>query len=475
MLLFFFCPSFGAFILWSRVPELGEMIEVRRGASVLYQVAHPGAAIPDPLHAALQWRLLFPVLAGLLGLPSWALFGLSTAGVWLVLFYVASLLRQGGAGWGMTAGLVLCLGAADWLFVSTGWLGYYDSWLVLGLLAVAFARWRWAAWLACIWAPWVDERFVLGLPVALLCREIHRRRSGGSAAQTDWVRDHVVPTSLAALFAVVRLWVLPATAAEATAGGYWAHLNLSETPWFVMVWGGWEGLRLGWLVLGAGLTSVAKGAKIWALALAGAAAATIAIGLATAQDFSRSMMLVFPAAVLGGRALAEARPAWLARALAVGTVAALLLPAHHVMSDGVNPIYYLHHELAVFRNPPPAVQPDAHELRGIRAMQAGDTAAAEQELSMAIKLAANPASPAKQRGILHAGQQRWAKAREDFDLAVRHEPDDPDGWFFRAQANAALGDLTAARRDMDQAVAVAPAGWSQRPDVTRFRQRLSQR
>jgi hypothetical protein len=37
------------------------MIEVRRGASVLKQVAHPGAAISDPLHAAIPWRLLFPV------------------------------------------------------------------------------------------------------------------------------------------------------------------------------------------------------------------------------------------------------------------------------------------------------------------------------------------------------------------------------------------------------------------------------
>src|SRR3954468_21139945 len=57
-LLFFFSPPFEAFRLWARVPEFGEMLEVRRGASVLWQVDHLGAAIPDTLHAAIQWRLL---------------------------------------------------------------------------------------------------------------------------------------------------------------------------------------------------------------------------------------------------------------------------------------------------------------------------------------------------------------------------------------------------------------------------------
>lgn len=60
-LIFFFSPAWSAFHLWSRVPALTGMIEVRRGASVLEQVAHLGAAISDPLHAAIPWRLLFPV------------------------------------------------------------------------------------------------------------------------------------------------------------------------------------------------------------------------------------------------------------------------------------------------------------------------------------------------------------------------------------------------------------------------------
>lgn len=477
-LLYFFSPSFGAFALWSRVPELGEMLEVRRGVSVLYQTTHLGAPIPDGLHAAIQWRLLFPLLGGWLGLPPVALFGLAPVGVVIVLGYLVALLRRSGAGWGRVAGLVLCLGAADWCFVSTGWLGYYDAWLVLGLLVVAFACERWPVWLACVWAPWVDERFVLGLPVALLCRELYLRRAGGAggaAAGMNWRKDSLVPAGLVAVFAVVRLWVLPGTAAGATAGGYWANLHLAGTPWVVGLWGAWEGLRLGWLLLGAGLVLVARRASMPALILGAVVAATVLAGLATAQDFSRSMMLVLPAAVLGAVLLVEASPVWLARALGLATVAALVLPAHHVINDRVNPIYYLYHELAVLRSPPPEALPETYELRAIRAMQAGDLAAAEQALNLAIKLAQNPASAAKQRGVLHAGQQRWAEARADFNLTVQHEPDDPDGWFFRAQAEAALGDLAEARSDMEQALAIAPRGWGERPDVARFRQRLGQR
>ena len=36
-------------------------------------------------------------------------------------------------------------GAAGWYFASASWLGYFDSWVVLGLLLLAFAPSRWLA------------------------------------------------------------------------------------------------------------------------------------------------------------------------------------------------------------------------------------------------------------------------------------------------------------------------------------------
>ena len=59
------------------------LLEVRRGASVLAQVKHPGAPITDTLHAAIQWRLLFPLIGHFLSLPPAAVFAFAPWAAWL--------------------------------------------------------------------------------------------------------------------------------------------------------------------------------------------------------------------------------------------------------------------------------------------------------------------------------------------------------------------------------------------------------
>ncbi|MSU50040.1 MAG: hypothetical protein EXS37_13300, partial [Opitutus sp.] len=120
LLMVFFSPSWGAFRLWSRVPDLGGMIETRRGASVLAQVEHPGAMVADPLHRAIQWRVLFPAIGHVLHLPPAPFFGLAHVGCLLVLAYLVRLLRVAGFAWTDTALASLTLGAASWFFTSTG-------------------------------------------------------------------------------------------------------------------------------------------------------------------------------------------------------------------------------------------------------------------------------------------------------------------------------------------------------------------
>lgn len=126
------------------------------------------------------------------------------------------------------------------------------------------------------------------------------------------------------------------------------------------------------------------------------------------------------------------------------------------MNDRVNPIFYLYHERAAFDRPPPVAMSELYELHAFHAMGRGACAAAEAHLALAITLARNPASPAKQRGILAASQQRW-----------------PDAWFRRAQSNLALNQPAAARSDFDHARLLAGADWSTRPDVARFLNRLN--
>lgn len=467
LLLIFFSPSWGAFRLWSHVPELSGMLEVRRGVSVLAQVEHPGAEIADPLHRAIQWRLFFPVVGHVLSLPPTLFFGLSHVGCLLVLGYLVALLRRANFGWADAALATVALGSASWFFTSTGWLGYFDSWLALALLFAAFAETRWIVWLACLLAPWIDERFVVAAPLALLCRWLRRPE------KTDLKRDAAIPAALLGVFLFVRLGLLSSRSASgATVGSYLGARDYLDAPLARIALGIWEGLRAGWCF------AVAAVILLWkqrgrSLALGGVMLALVALGLATTQDYSRSMTMLLPAAVLGLLLAHEAAAAWLPRALFISAGIALVLPAHHVMNDAVNPIFNLQHELSVLDHPPAIAMPELYELRAIHEMERGEFVKADSDLALAIKLAPNPASPAKQRGILAATQGRWTDARTYFSTMATHDSQNPDAWFMCAQASNALGESAAARTEIDRALSLAPADWKTRPDVARFLAKLN--
>jgi hypothetical protein len=474
LLLFCFSPPFGAFRLWSRVPEMRGMLEVRRGASVLAQAEHPGAAIADPLHAAIRWRLLFPTVGHVLQLPPAALFAFAPLGCLLVLAFIIAVLRRQGLGF-LEAGLAtVILGATSWFFTSVSWLGYFDSWLVLALLFTAFAEASWPVWLACLWDPWVDERFVLAAPLAFLCRYLWLgSQPSASRPASAWRRELVIASALLGAFVIVRLGFLSGPASAGTSvPGYFASFNFSAVPFSRMIFGAWSGLRAAWFFVAAAAWLCWKRPKggRW---MAVAVLAVLVAGLGTAQDLSRAMMMELPAALLGVLLAAHADAPWLACALRGGAAAALLLPAHHVMSDRVNPIYYLYHELSVLDNPPAVAMPELRILRGILEEEQGDAAGAEQDFTLAIKLGGNTSLALQHRGVLFANQRRWDEARRDFSGMTEQQPGEPDGWFLRSQADLALGDSAGAHADLQQALAVGSPAWLHRPDVARYVGRLN--
>lgn len=475
LLLFFFSPSWAAFSLWTRVPEMSGMLEVRRGVSVLAQVVHPGAAVEDPLHRAIQWRLLFPVVGHVLRLPAPLFFALADIGCVVTLGYLVSLLRRARYAWPDAVFGTLTLGAASWLFVSTGWLGYFDSWLALALLLVAFAQRPWAIWAACVWAPWIDERFAVAVPLALLCRWLRAQveRNGTPERRFDIRRELAIPLALTVAYAIVRLAVLSRwTPADATLSSYFTGKNYLDAPLSRILLGAWEGLRAGWILIVAAILLMRR----WPIgaALIGVAAVVMAaLGLATAQDYSRSMTMLLPIAVLALLVLGHERPAWTRRLLGGATAIALLLPAHHVMQDAVNPIYYLYHELAAFESPVPAAMPELRELRALHELETGDLKQAETDLTLAIKLSDHPSSAARARGRLYAAQRRWDDAKRDFTTAIENEPDNPEGWFLRAQVELASRDYADSRADLDRAKSLGGPDWAGRPDVARMSELLN--
>jgi hypothetical protein len=450
------------------------MMEVRRGASVLFQVDHPGDPIPDELHGGIQWRLLFPLIARLLHLPHLILFGLPHAGCLLALTYIVTVLRRNGLEWRECGLAAVMLGAASWFIASVVWLGYFDSWVVLALLFVAFARTRWAMWGACVWAPWVDERFVLGLPLAIICAWVWRvHRAELKSNSFSWRLDTAVPLALVAIFLVTRLVILGGrSGANATITGYLTFFDLADTQWSRVLLGVWEGLRAGWAFVVIAVILVAMRHRTHALVLCMATVVLMVTVLATAQDFSRSMMFIVPVAVLGVLLAAEFRPKELHTTLWLAFAASVFLPARLVMNDGVYSVFYLYHELGALRSPPPGIMPELLELSAVDAIERADFAKAEVDLSTALKLAPNPAHLASRRGDLYAKLGRWTEARRDYSIVIEHEPARAEAWFRRAQAAQALGDTRAARLDLERSLALGPKEWVSRPEIKKFAEDL---
>lgn len=323
-----------------------DSIPVLRGFYVAKQVEDLGVAIESPNHKIVRWRLLMPAIGHFLGLPGWFVLGLAPVGCMALVLMFVDL----GFRWSLRSGKInhsfeaICLGLAAGatapFFTSMGWLGYYDSWLALALIAVSFVQSRWLVVLACLLGPWVDERFVIGLPLALCVR--YRYFAIQPADWAKWLKHEAfTPLTIALCYSLVRLSVAGIGSSQ-TVGDYWRDFVLAaDISISRRIHGAWEGLRLGWIAVGF---VVLKG--FWfttALMLA-----TAAIGLFTAQDISRSVVLIVPVMLFGWH-LATQTAAWRKyRMAAVLAVGALTMPATHVtgnISIPVDNLWSAPHEL----------------------------------------------------------------------------------------------------------------------------------
>ncbi len=310
-----------------------------RGYYVLQQARSLATGIPDPMHKAVRWRLLVPLLALALNLPEWATLALAHLGcVALVLLLVTIGVREAPAGvnrWSNGLGLGVVAGATAPFFTSMGWLGYYDSWLAIALLLVAFGRTPSVLLTVCLLAPWIDERFVLGFPLALVVRAL--RTCPADESPMAWLRrEALAPLFVVFAYALLRLG-LSGTGSSQSVGDYLDRFVLMERiPALQRVFGAWAGLGVGWALI---LTAVVvcwrareparAGCRRGPL-LGGGVACTALVGSFTALDLARSTVLILPVVPLGWILASRSRwwHRWHAAPLLV--VLALLLPAHHV-------------------------------------------------------------------------------------------------------------------------------------------------
>ena len=255
--------------------------------------------------------------------------GLPFAGCFATLFYVARLCQREQLIWFDTLFVTILCAISPWYFVSTGWLAYFDSWLVLCLFVATFSPHIASLIAVGLLAPWIDERFVLGLPMILATRyawDKHREPE----TPFRWTNTLALCVSVS-VYLIIRLTSFLSDGDRVT-GVYTAqHTELiQEVPVLTFVEGLWQGHRVMWLFVGAFLV---RGFQLWPkpfFALATGVTLLSAIGsLVIAGDMHRSLEILLPVTVAGMLMIRKWRPELLPALPLVVMVAGLLLPASH--------------------------------------------------------------------------------------------------------------------------------------------------
>jgi hypothetical protein len=317
--LFVFAPR-----LWLIRARAPESFQWSRATTYLKQCEAP---LRRDIEPAMLWRLGPPVVAHALGLRGLAPLALPWLGVAALCGYVAVLAARRSADGRLVFGAVLLVTASEAVLTPAHWLGLNDAWAWLGLLAVAFGRAGWALPAAVLLAPWVDERFIIGLPLALLVRANDR----GEAPA--W--RHLGPLLWLLPYAAARIaFSGDAAVAEPTRSFLGTHLRQIAIigPWAPLAW--WMAWRGGWLPIVYACTPRRR-------LLGAATAATLGVTVALAADMSRSAAVLAPVMLFGVFEYARRAPERAPRHVLALALLNLALPAAHVTFtkfDLVNPL-----------------------------------------------------------------------------------------------------------------------------------------
>ncbi len=304
----FFAPR-----LWLMQTYLPGTFGWDRAHSFLLQCESP---FRRDVEVSVLWRQLPPLVCNLLGLRGWAAFTVPWAGAIFATFYVAHLASRRLSDPRFVLGTTILFATTAAVLVPVGWLGMNDGWIWIGLLGVAFAESQWAVIAACLFCPWVDERFIIGLPLALAVR------FSDAPERFHW-------RTFAPLLGLLPYTVLRLTISHYDSTGdrsldflKGAFRAVALTaPWAPIAW--WMGLRVAWLPIYNAVRS-----RPWLLG--GGALTTLLVCLFVATDMSRSTAILSPLLLLGVFQFAASRPDLAPRTLLTVGIANLLIPAAHV-------------------------------------------------------------------------------------------------------------------------------------------------
>jgi hypothetical protein len=327
----FFSPR-----LWLMREFVEGSFQWARAHTFLLQCEQP---LRRDIEAAMHWRLLPPLVCHLLHVPAKTPLILPWLGVIVATTYVAVLFRRRLNDWRFVAGGTLLFATTSSVLVPVGWLGMNDAWVWLGLLVVALGRTRWSLAVACLLCPWIDERFIIGFPLAWLLRRYERNEPtrSGALLEAAWLLP----------YAALRLWLArhDSTANAATEQFLASHLKQTSILVPLAPLGWWMGLRAAWFAVAFAAWAAPHGRRfLGAIVLVG----TMAVSLTLAADISRSIAIIVPVAIYGCFELADRFPLVAPRAVLALGAANLVIPAAHLTYLHIDPINPLPVELFRF-------------------------------------------------------------------------------------------------------------------------------
>jgi len=476
---FFFSPRF---VLWRALdfPAGWGNPEVVRAVDTLKKVDSPFTWIDNANNMAINWRLFFPMIGHYLHLPRAVFLALPHLGCWFVLATICHLVYRetGSRRYAFMATVIL--GATSWFFVSTGWLAYFDSWYILALLGVSFCRSYWILGFACLLAPWIDERFVLTLPLVFVVRAVYFRWIENKDWTSAW-KTGVLIAAIAMPYVALRVAAIVFNW-DPMAGRFLESTQdelrraLGQNPW--VVWDGvWQGLRAAWLLVVVFVWfSSARHSRWWTAGVVVCLLATLALHIRlVVGDLSRTMSAVLPAAVLGVVLLQRRRGAALRYVLPALLAANLLLPAKHVVLSFDQPILYFYAEWNAYQQADRQFfffNPDFYIQRGMALAQQKKLPAALAEFETALRLDPQNAAVFANRGVVYAEGGDLSAAQADFERAIRMQPKAPELYVNRAHVRRRQDDLRGALEDLQKALSVAPSRWEERNRIEEEVQRL---
>jgi hypothetical protein len=322
--LFFFSPKL--LIFTEQAPGTYEWT---RGLNFLQQISGDAGEKVEP---ALQHRLLPVAVCKLLGLDGIEPFTLGWLGVLFLLFITHRLLIKQKLPTELAVCGVFMMASTSAVVTSLGWLGIMDGWWVAALLVVSFACAPWQILLTSCLAPWIDERFLIGLPVAFLCRWLIEPASTQKIAKTgSWIILGAAPYLAWRIFSFVHH---PGDqSAKLLSFDFLVWLRMAPHGW-------WMAYRLAWIPILL-CFFLPNASRTKAPLLFGAVVLSGSVAVVTAADLSRSAMVICPLIIAGLILAYRAKPVETAKITPWLAGANYLIPYMHIVYNKVEPVHPL--------------------------------------------------------------------------------------------------------------------------------------